>query len=105
MVYYQNADSTTVHMETTTTPIKIIVIALVTAELLMRRSNISVSRFPFREEIIVKSKTPNVVVFIPPAVEPGDPPINIRIMVTKIVVSFIPTRLMVLNPAVLGVTD
>ena len=44
-------------------------------------------------------RTANVVVFIPPAVEPGEPPISITDA------CFIALRSTVLNPAVLNVTD
>ena len=56
-------------------------------------------------EIIVAKITTIVDVFIPPAVDPGEPPINIKI--TRIVnpTSLTPLRLTVLNPAVLGVID
>ncbi|EIA23794.1 hypothetical protein SFB1_117G1, partial [Candidatus Arthromitus sp. SFB-1] len=45
------------------------------------------------------------VVFIPPAVDPGDPPISIRIHVKNTVPDLIPLRSIELNPAVLGDTD
>ena len=44
-----------------------------------------------------------VEVFIPPAVEPGEPPINIKIIKIVNPISLTPLRLIVLNPAVLGV--
>jgi len=50
-------------------------------------------------------KTTSVVVLIPPAVEPGLPPIIINIIVKKLPLSESPDILTVLNPAVLGVTD
>ena len=46
-----------------------------------------------------------VVVFIPPAVEPGEPPISIRMIISISPVSVSRVRSAVLNPAVLGVTD
>ena len=46
-----------------------------------------------------------VVVFIPPAVEPGEPPISISISITDSPVLFIEFRSTELNPAVRAVTD
>ena len=56
-------------------------------------------------EIAVENKTASVVVFIPPAVEPGEPPISISMIVIAVPVSLISVKSAVLNPAVLGVTD
>lgn len=42
------------------------------------------SRFPLRVAQTLMSRMPTVVVLIPPAVDPGVPPINMRIMVKKI---------------------
>ena len=53
----------------------------------------------------VENMTANVVVFIPPAVDPGDPPISINIVVIAIPTSVMDNWSTVLNPAVLGVTD
>ena len=52
-----------------------------------------------------EKSTAIVVVFIPPAVEPGEPPISIRMIISRSPVSLISVRSTVLNPAVLGVTD
>ena len=52
-----------------------------------------------------ENRTAIVVVFIPPAVDPGEPPINIRIIIRYNPVSLIAVRFIVLKPAVLGVTD
>lgn len=41
---------------------------------------------------------------MPPAVEPGEPPISIRIIITDCPVSLMAVRSAVLKPAVLGVT-
>ena len=46
-----------------------------------------------------------VVVFIPPAVEPGEPPTNINRIITAFEASLIFEIFIVLNPAVLVVTD
>ena len=51
-----------------------------------------------------RNKSANVVVFRPPAVPPGEPPINIKIIFKKPVSSYIPDCWNVLNPAVLVVT-
>lgn len=45
-----------------------------------------------------------VLVFIPPPVEPGEAPINMRIRIKKVVALVIIEILTVLKPAVLGVT-
>ena len=52
-----------------------------------------------------ETRTARVVVFIPPAVEPGEPPISIRIMISICPTSLSKVKFAVLNPAVLGVTD
>lgn len=51
------------------------------------------------------ASTATVVVFIPPAVDPGEPPISINIMKMKIPGSLKAVRFMVLKPAVRVVTD
>ena len=56
-------------------------------------------------EIRFLKKIATVVVFIPPAVEPGDPPINIRLIRTKRVAWERLAMGIVLKPAVLLVTD
>ena len=50
-------------------------------------------------------RTAIVVVFIPPAVEPGEPPINIRIIINSKPGSLMIVKSTVLKPAVLGVMD
>ena len=50
-------------------------------------------------------KTASVVVFIPPAVEPGEPPTIIRNIKTACDTPVIAESVTVLKPAVLGVTD
>ena len=50
------------------------------------------------------TNTASVVVFMPPAVDPGDPPINISIIVTACPALDIAFKSAVLNPAVRGVT-
>ena len=64
-----------------------------------------ISSVPFIMPIKDNIMMPNVVVLIPPAVEPGEPPINIKIMVMKRVGIVKPFKSNVLYPAVLGVTE
>ena len=52
-----------------------------------------------------ETRTARVVVFIPPAVEPGEPPMSISIMISICPTSLSKVKSAVLNPAVLGVTD
>lgn len=56
------------------------------------------------EDNTVNTATTKVVVFIPPAVDPGFPPIIIRIIVNNIEPSVKDAVSSVLKPAVLGVT-
>ena len=56
-------------------------------------------------EIAEANRTAIVVVFIPPAVDPGEPPISMSRIITVRPTSLIRVRSAVLNPAVLGVTD
>ena len=51
------------------------------------------------------SRTARVVVFMPPAVEPGEPPISIRRTIKPCDALDMAGRATVLKPAVLGVTD
>jgi CheY-like chemotaxis protein len=55
--------------------------------------------------IAESNRTAKVVVFIPPAVEPGEPPISIRITIMAVPDSSIAARSVVLKPAVRVVTD
>ena len=50
-------------------------------------------------------RTATVVVLIPPAVEPGEPPIIIRTIIVAMEGSCSAVQSTVLNPAVLVVTD
>ena len=53
---------------------------------------------------LIKAKiTPNVLVFTPPPVEPGDAPMNMREISIKIAAGWREPKSMVLKPAVLGV--
>ena len=56
-------------------------------------------------EKILKTNTAAVVVFIPPAVEPVEPPTTIRQIMRKMLPSLRAARSTVLKPAVLAVTD
>ena len=69
------------------------------------KPKISMSSFWRNVATIFKIRTAKVVVFMPPAVEPGDPPISISIIITDFDVGVIAVRSAVLKPAVLVVTD
>ena len=71
----------------------------------MLRPNIFALFFFLNAENAVANSTAMVVVFIPPAVEPGEPPIIINIIKMVIPASDISIKFAVLNPAVRGVTD
>ena len=58
-----------------------------------------------KTDIDVMITTANVVIFMPPAVDPGAPPTSISPVIIAMPVSDIFVRSAVLNPAVLGVTD
>jgi len=69
------------------------------------RLNIEVVTNPFILLFIKARRTTNVVTLIPPAVEPGQAPINIRIITkNNVALVSIPVSV-VLKPAVLEVTD
>ena len=53
----------------------------------------------------VNNNTASVEVFKPPAVDPGDPPINIQMIIRDCPPSLIMFKSVVLNPAVRRVTD
>ena len=55
---------------------------------------------PFRMETTYSKRTPNVDVFIPPPVLPGDAPININIIITSSEAFVIDPISIVLNPVV-----
>ena len=54
-------------------------------------------------EEIFADRTASVVVFIPPAVDPGEPPTSIRAIISMLPAPDREEREAVLNPAVLGV--
>ncbi len=62
-------------------------------------------RNPFSWHTIAIIMTAIVVIFIPPAVEPGAAPINIKIMVVIFDISCILDNGTQLNPAVLVATE
>ena len=88
--------------------IQIYIIIIVDASLIVlssiRRPKNLALFFLRNTEIALLNNTAIVVVFIPPAVEPGDPPISISIMIRERPMLLMAVRLAVLNPAVLGVT-
>ena len=59
--------------------------------------------FPLAMEKIFKVAKANVLVFIPPAVDAGEPPIHIKKIINNNVDTFIVVKSTVLKPAVLGV--
>ena len=69
------------------------------------RPNTSVD-FRFFDVVITDNRsTAKVVVLIPPAVEPGEPPIIMSTRMIKRPLSVMAARSIVLNPAVLALTD
>ena len=60
--------------------------------------------FPLATAKIFSVANAKVLVFIPPAVEAGEPPIHIKKMINKSEGTFIWVKSTALNPAVLGVT-
>lgn len=60
----------------------------------------SVSRWPLTIAAMVRANTINVLVLIPPPVEPGEAPINIRMIMKNWEAGSIRAMSMVLNPAV-----
>ena len=71
---------------------------------LRRRLKITTLLFFLDEANAIRNKTTKVVVLIPPAVEPGLPPISISTVVSRELLSESEDKSVVLNPAVLGVT-
>ena len=60
---------------------------------------------PFIRFQIIRSRSVKLVVLIPPPVEPGEAPMNMRIIMTRIVGLVSWPMSTVLNPAVRGVID
>ena len=69
-----------------------------------RLSKHSTSSLLLKTDIAENTSIATVVVFMPPAVEPGEPPMSISIMVIIFPVTLIFPKSTVLKPAVLGVT-
>ena len=69
-----------------------------------RRRNTFMSVLPRTSDHSTKPSTAKVVTLMPPAVEAGPAPMNIRVVITSRVGSFMPPMSTVLKPAVLGVT-
>ncbi len=67
--------------------------------------NITVSSRRLNTEMAEAKRSAAVVVFMPPAVDPGEPPISMRKIMRKIPESENRVRSVVLKPAVLQVTD
>ncbi len=63
------------------------------------------SSFPFKRFHIIRKRREALVVLTPPPVEPGEAPINIRIIVKRIVSLARRPISTVLKPAVRGTTD
>lgn len=84
---------------------RVTVIALPTIAGFIERLNISTS---FRLRMFAQAViiiTQSVTVLIPPAVEPGEPPMNIKIVIIILPAELIFPMSTVLKPAVLDVTD
>lgn len=79
--------------------------AFFTAEPSMRLPQTSASSFLRQTENALRIRTASVVVFIPPAVEPGEPPTSMSMVIIALEEPVIAGRSAVLKPAVLGVTD
>ena len=84
--------------------VRMVAAVLTASQSTLRPKNWTLSRWR-KVAITLPSRTVSVVVFIPPAVEPGEPPMSIRKIITAKDELDIPGRLTVLKPAVLGVTD
>jgi hypothetical protein len=94
-----------VAMNKTATKSSVMVIALPTTTIRTDRLNISTScRFRSAVTAVIKT-TANVTVLIPPAVEPGEPPMNISKIKTNLLDADRLDISTVLKPAVLAVTD
>ena len=79
-------------------------LACLTVSLSRRLLNMVMLFLCLEEATALITNTTKVVVFIPPAVEPGLPPISIKTIVNIEVPCVILAQSTVLKPAVLGVT-
>ena len=77
---------------------------LLTVSSSILRLKISVLLLRLNTEMVEAKSTVTVVIFIPPAVEPEEPPISIKQIIMRIPVWLITEKSAVLKPAVLGVT-
>ena len=78
--------------------------ACLTVSSAILRLNICAFSFLRKTEVAEANRTASVVFFIPPAVDPGEPPTSIKKIISKSPTSLIRPRFVVLKPAVLGVT-
>ena len=74
------------------------------SSLTRRPKHVTCSRL-WKIDRAVSSRMAPVVVFIPPAVDPGDPPISIHRIISAWLSPLTPFSSIVLNPAVRSVTD
>ena len=81
------------------------VAAILTVWSLILRENAEASSLWRKVPFALRIRTAMVVVFIPPAVEPGDPPISMSAMLKSFPESENSLKSVVLKPAVLVVTD
>jgi hypothetical protein len=81
---------------------KVDAVFTVLSSILLRKSLGSLFRLTIA--MALANNTAAVVVFIPPAVDPGDPPISISMMIRARPALVMAVRSTVLKPAVLGVT-
>ena len=81
------------------------VVLLVISSPLMRLCQKTISFLPLNLARIIPKITAKVVTFIPPAIDPGEPPINIKSIITVKVLSLNADMSTVLKPAVLQVMD
>ena len=94
-----------VAVKSTTTKSIVMVIALPTTTIRIERLNISTCGLFLSAAMVVKIITASVTVFIPPAVEPGEPPTNISIRRINLLEADIEEMSTVLKPAVRAVID
>ncbi|CRH75139.1 Uncharacterised protein [Chlamydia trachomatis] len=92
-------------IETMNTPMNVTDNALKIVSLTMRWRNKTTSPFPLICDQTVPTSVANVVVLIPPPVDPGEAPTNIKKMMSSNVGWVKSGIFNVLEPAVLGETD
>ena len=84
--------------------VRMVAAVLTALQSTLRPKNWALSRWR-KVAVALAIKTASVVVFMPPAVEPGEPPMSIKRIITPCDAPDIADRFTVLKPAVLGVTD